>query len=126
MRPIRMETETGSLLREMVAMYTQDIIELEKKNIKLENKINRMRAGAKKAFSQLEEDKNNVRLERRDLIQEKKDLESEIESLKIGMIHRDEIINHIYETTDDQEIKDYLDTIGKPGDGVHIKISRDF
>ena len=126
MRPIRMETETGSLLREMVAMYTQDSIELEKKNIKLENKINRMRAGAKKAFSQLEEDKNNVRLERRDLIQEKKDLESEIESLKIGMIHRDEIINHIYETTDDQEIKDYLDTIGKPGDGVHIKISRDF
>jgi len=109
MRPVRMTTETGALLREMVAMYTQDIIELERKNLKLENKINRMRSGSKAFYSKIEKEKSI-------LLKEKKEIEKENDSLKLGMMHRDEIINYIFENTEDKNIKDYLQKTGMPSD----------
>lgn len=104
-----METETGSLLREMVAMYTQDIIELEKKNIKLENKINRMKSGSKSFYRKIEEEKNV-------LLEEKNELKKENDSLKLGIMHRDEMINYIFENTEDRNIKEYLQKTGIPND----------
>lgn len=104
-----MQTEVGQLLREMVAMYTQDIIELERKNIKLENKINRMRSGSKSFYKKMEKEKCV-------LLKEKKEIEKEIDSLKLGMMHRDEMINYIFENTEDKNIKDYLQKAGIPND----------
>lgn len=109
MRPVRMTTETGALLREMVAMYTQDIIELERKNIKLENKINRMKSGSKVFYRKMEKEKKH-------LLEEKNELKKENDSLKLGMMHRDEIINYIFENTEDKNIKEYLQKAGIPND----------
>lgn len=104
-----MTTETGTLLREMVAMYTQDIIELERKNIKLENKINRMRSGSKAFYKKMEKEKTS-------LLKEKKELKRQNDDLKLGMMHRDEMINYIFDNTKDEYIKDYLQKAGVPND----------
>lgn len=109
MRPIRMQSEVGQLLREMVAMYTQDIIELERKNLKLENKINRMRSGSKAFYKKMEKEKNS-------LLKEKEELKRQNDDLKLGMMHRDEMINYIFEKTEDKNIKDYLQKAGIPND----------
>lgn len=102
---MRMESETGALLREMVAMYTQDIIALERKNIKLENKINRMRSGSKRFYRDIKKEKDSLR-------KDAKNLKEKNDSLKLGIMHRDEIINYIFENTEDKNIKDYLQKTG--------------
>lgn len=109
MKPVRMATETGILLREIVVMYTQDIIELERKNIKLENKINRMKSGSKTFYRKIEKEK-------KDLLKEKNELKEENDSLKLGMMHRDEMINYIFKNTEDKNIKEYLQKTGIPND----------
>ena len=104
-----MTTEVGALLREMVTMYTQDIIELERKNLKLENKINRMRSGSKAFYKKMENEKSS-------LLKEKKELKRQNDDLKLGMMHRDEMINYIFENTEDKNIKEYLQKAGIPND----------
>ena len=116
MRPVRMTTDVGALLREMVAMYTQDIIELERKNIKLENKINRMKSGSKKAFGNLKSEKKDVERKLKDAHDNIRKIEADNTSLKIGIAHRDEIINYIFENTEDRDIKEYLQKTGIPND----------
>ena len=111
-----MTTETGALLKEMVTMYTQDIIELERKNIKLENKINRMKSGSKKAFGNLRSEKEDLECKLEDTERNAKNLEKENFSLKLGISHRDEIINHIFDNTKDEYIKNYLQKAGIPND----------
>ena len=104
-----MTTEVGALLREMVTMYTQDIIELERKNLKLENKINRMRSGSKAFYKKMENEKSS-------LLKEKTELKRQNDDLKLGMMHRDEMINYIFENTEDKNIKEYLQKAGIPND----------
>lgn len=96
--------EQNDLFKDILEKYIRERVKNEVRNERLENKIARLRSGSKRQHQKYEKEVKEV-------ADENKHLKNENESLKLGIIHRDEILKYVFEEVEDKKIKDYLSKV---------------
>lgn len=99
--------DENDVVSNMVNRYINDILELERENIKLQNKVDRVVSGSKKHHKELQDQLMKEKYEKNKIIDE---LKRENGELKLGITFRNDIILALKEI-DHPKVQEILDKV---------------
>ena len=92
----------------MIDRYISDVLDLEKKNLKLQVKIDRVVRGSRKHHKEVETKYKSEMSKKNQTIER---LEKENEELKLGISFRNDLLNQIKKENKDPELKLFIERI---------------